>query len=144
MHPENVHTKTSKEWPFQWIPPPGVQRAECFSADILELSVCAERQYWSVSRQCSSEMLSWIGKRGGQPRNIFKLALPVYHGLDGSLGVFDSPEWVSAPPVPIICHFAIPTIPFHSWWPLLLWLVGFGLQCILESLAKVAPPIWEL
>ena len=50
-----------------------------------------------MSRQCSSEILSCIGKRGGEPRNIFKLALPVYHSLDGSLGVFGLPEWVSAP-----------------------------------------------
>ena len=54
----------------------------------LEVSVCAERQHWPVSRQCSSEILSWIGERGGEPRNIFELTLPVYHGLDGSLGVF--------------------------------------------------------
>ena len=49
-----------------------------------------------MSRQCSSEILSCIGKRGGEPRNIFKLALPVYHGLDGSLGVFGLPEWGSS------------------------------------------------
>ena len=46
-----------------------------------------------MSSQCSSEILSCIGKGGGEPRNIFKLALPVYHGLDGSLGVFGLPEW---------------------------------------------------
>ena len=49
-----------------------------------------------MSRQCSSEILSCIGKRGGEPGNIFKLALPVYHGLDGSLGVFGLPEWGSS------------------------------------------------
>ena len=98
-----------------------------------------------MSRQCSSEILSCIGKRGGEPRNIFKLALPVYHGLGGLLGVFVLPEWVPIPPVPIICHLAIPTIPFQSRWPLLLCLVGFGLQCILESpaLGQAAPPIQE-
>ena len=96
-----------------------------------------------MSRQCSSEILSCIGKRGGEQRNSFKLALPVYHGLSGSLGVFGLPEWVPAPPVPIICHLAIPTIPFQSGWPLLLWLVGFGLQFILESpaLPQAVPPI---
>ena len=67
-----------------------------------------------MSRQCSSEILSCIGKRDGEPRNIFELALPVYHGLGGSLGVFGLPEWVPAPLVPIICHLAIPTIPFQS------------------------------
>ena len=99
-----------------------------------------------MSRQCSSEILSCIGKRGGEPRNIFELALPVYHGLGRSLGVFGLSEWVPAPPVPIICHLAIPTIPFQSPWPLLLWLVGFRLQGILESpaLAQAAPPIQEL
>ena len=50
-----------------------------------------------MSRQCSSEILSCIGKRGGEPRNIFKLALPVYRSLDGSLGVFGLPEWVPDP-----------------------------------------------
>ena len=110
---------------FQWSPLPGVQRAACLLAKSLEVSICAERLHWPVSRQCSSEILSCIGKRGGEPRNIFKLALPVYHGLDGLLGVFGLPEWVPAPPVPIICHLAVPTIPFHSWWLLQLWLVGF-------------------
>ena len=33
-----------------------------------------------------------MGKTGGEPRNSFKLSLPVYHGLDGSLGVFGLPE----------------------------------------------------
>ena len=47
-------------------------------------------------------------------KNIFRLALPVYHGLGGSLGVFGLPEWVPAPLVPIICHLAIPTIAFQS------------------------------
>ena len=120
---------------FQWSPIPGVQRAACLLPESLDVSVCAKRQHWPVSRQCGSEILSCIEKRGREPRNIFELALPVYHGLDGSLGVFGLPVWVPAPPVPIICHLAIPTIPFQSWWPLLLWLVGFGLQCILESLA---------
>ena len=41
-----------------------------------------------MSRQYSSEVLFCIEKRGGEPRNIFELTLPVYHGLDGSLGVF--------------------------------------------------------
>ena len=118
---------------FHWSPLWGVQRAVCLLPESLEVFVCAERQHWPVSRQCSSDVLFCIGKRVGEPRNIFKLALPVYHGLDGSLGVFGLPEWVPAPPVPIICHLVIPTIPFQSWWPLLLWLVGFGLQCILES-----------
>ena len=128
---------------FQWSPLPGVQRAACLSAEYLEVSVCAKRQHWPVSRQCSSEILSCIRKRGREPRNIFKLALLVYHGLDGLLGVFGLPVWVLAPPVPIICHLAIPTIPFQSWWPLLLWLLGFGLQYILETpaLAQAAPPI---
>ena len=96
-----------------------------------------------MSRQCSSEILSCIGKRGGEPRNIFELAFPVYYGLGGSLGVFGLPEWVPAPPVPIICHLAIPISLFSLDGPLLLWLVGFGLQCILESLglAQVALPI---
>ena len=49
-----------------------------------------------MSRQCNSEILSCIGKTSGEPRNIFKLALPVYHGLDGSLGVFGLPGWVPA------------------------------------------------
>ena len=131
---------------FQWSPLPGVQRAVGLLAESLEVSVCAERQHLPVSRQCSSEILSCIGKRSGEPRNSFKLVLLVYHGLDGLLGVFGLPEWVPAPPVPIICHLAIPTITFQSWWPLLLWLVGFGLQCILEglALAQAAPPIWEL
>ena len=31
-----------------------------------------------------------------------------------SLGVFGLPDCVPAPPVPIICHLAIPTIPFQS------------------------------
>ena len=88
-----------------------------------------------MSRQCSSEILSCIGKNDGEPGNIFKLALLVYHGLDRSLGVFGLPEWVLAPPVPVVCHLAVPTIPFQSSWPLLLWLIGFWLQCILESLA---------
>ena len=100
----------------------------CFLAESPEISVCAERQLCPVSRQCSSEVLSCIGKRDGKPRNIFELALPDYHGLGGSLGVFGLPERVSAPPVPIICHLAIPTIPFQSCWPFLIWLVGFGLQ----------------
>ena len=145
-HPKKVHTMTSKELSFQWSPPPCVQRAVCLSAETLGVSVCAERQRWPVSRQYSSEILSCIGKRGGEPRNIFELALPVYHGLDGSLGVFGLPGRVPAPPVPIICHLAILTILFQSRWPLLLWLVGFGLQCILESLAlaQVDPPTWEL
>ena len=56
-----------------------------------------------VSRQCSSEILSRIGKRGREPRNIFKLALPVSHGLDGSLGVFGLPEWVLAPGTGLLC-----------------------------------------
>ena len=90
----------------------------CLLAESLEVSVCAERQHLPVSRQCSSEILSCIGKwgtkRSGEPRNSFKLVLPVYHGLDGSLGVFGLPEWVPAPPVPIICHLAIPTIAFQS------------------------------
>ena len=62
------------------------------------------------------------------------------------LGVFGLPEWVPAPPVPIIWHLAIPTIPFQSSWPLLLWLVDFGLQCILETpgLAQASLPIQEL
>ena len=99
-----------------------------------------------MSRQCSSEILSCIEKRGGEPRNIFELALPVYHGLGESLGVVGLPEWVPVPLVPIICHLAIPTIPFQSRWPLPLWLVGFGLHCILESpvLGQAAPPIQEL
>ena len=67
-----------------------------------------------LSRQCSSEILSCIGKRGREPRNIFKLALPVYDGLDESLGVFGLPEWVPAPLVPIICCLTIPAIPFQS------------------------------
>ena len=67
-----------------------------------------------LSRQCSSEILSCIGKRGGEPRNSFKLALPVYHGLRGSLGVFGLPERVTAPPAPIICRLAILTILFQS------------------------------
>ena len=96
-----------------------------------------------MSRRYSSEILSCMGKRGGEQRNIFKLSLPVYHGLDGSLGVFGLPEWVPAPPVPIICHLAIPISLFSLDGPLLLWLVGFELQCILESLvlAQVASPI---
>ena len=65
-----------------------------------------------MSRQYTSKILSCIGKRGGEPRNIFKLALPVYHGLGDSLGVFGLPEWVPVPLVPIICHLTIPTIPF--------------------------------
>ena len=81
---------------FQWSPLPGVQRVACLLPESLEVSVCAERQYWPVSSQCSSEILSYIGKRGREPRNIFKLALPVYHGLDGSLGVFGLPEWGSS------------------------------------------------
>ena len=99
---------------------------------------------WAAS--VVSEILSCIGKRGEEPRNIFKLALPVYHGLDGLPGVLCLPQWVPAPPVPITCHLAIPTIPFLSWWPFPLWLVGFGLQCILETpvLAQAALPIWEL
>ena len=32
------------------------------------------------------------------------------------------PECVPAPPVPIICHLAILTSSFQSWWPLPLWL----------------------
>ena len=49
-----------------------------------------------MSRQCSSEILSRIGERGGEPRNIFELALSVYHGLGGMLGVFGLPEWASS------------------------------------------------
>ena len=111
---------------FQGSPLPGVQKAACLLPESLEFSVCAKRQHWPVSRQCSSEILSCMGKTGGEPRNSFKLSLPVYHGLDGSLGVFGLPEWVPAHPVPIIGHLAIPTIPFQSWWPLLLWLVGLS------------------
>ena len=32
--------------------------------------------------------------------------------------MFGLPECVPAPPVPIICHLAIPAVPFQSWWPL--------------------------
>ena len=67
-----------------------------------------------MSRQCSFEILVCREKRGGEPRNIFELQFTVYHGLDGSLGVFGLPEWVPVPLVPIICHLAIPTIPFQS------------------------------
>ena len=131
---------------FQWSPIPSVEMAACLSVEILEVSLCSKRQHCPMSRQHISEILSCLEKRGRQPRNIFKLTLPVYHGLDGSFGVFGLPEWVPPPLVPIICHFAIPTIPFHSWWPLLLWLVVFGLQCILESLAltQVVLPKCEL
>ena len=103
--------------PFTWIP-----GGFCLS----------QGQHWPVSRQC--RQWDFVLHRRREPRNIFKLALPIYHGLDGSFGVFGLPEWVPAPPLPIICHLANPTIPFKSWWPLLLWLIGFGLQCILESL----------
>ena len=71
---------------FQWSPLPGVQRAACLLAESLEVSVSDVRgQHWPVSRQYTSKILSCIGKRGGKPRNIFKLALPVYHGLEGHL-----------------------------------------------------------
>ena len=43
---------------------------------------------------------------------MFELALPVFHGLGGMLDVFDLPEWVPTPLVPIICHLANPTISF--------------------------------
>ena len=70
-----------------------------------------------MSRQCSSEILSCIGKRGGEPRNIFKLALPVYHGLDGSLGVFGLPEWVTVPLVPILATWQFPPSLFSRDGP---------------------------
>ena len=111
FHFSEVHFQVFKGVPCGWIP-----RGFCL----------CQRQHWPVSRQCSSEILSCIGKRGEEPRNIFELALPVYHCPGGSLGVFGLSEWVPAPPVPIIYHLAIPTIPFQSWWLLLLWLVGFG------------------
>ena len=134
------------EGSFQWSPLPGVQRAVCLLAESPEVSVCAEKQHWPVSRQCSSEILSCIGKRGRETRNIFKLVLPVYHGLGALLCVFGLPEWVPVSLVPIIWHLAIHATPFQSCWPPSLWLVGFGLQCILESpaLAQAAPPIREL
>ena len=97
-----------------------------------------------MSRQCSSEILSCIGKvGGGGTKKYFELSLPVYHGLSGSLGVFGLPEWMPDPLVPITCDLAIPTVTFQSGCPLTLWLGGFGLQCILESpaLAQAAPPI---
>ena len=96
-----------------------------------------------MSKQCSSEILSCIGNRDREPRNIFELSLPVYHGLGGMLGVFGLPEWVPSPPVPIICHLAIPTYPFSvlmapfalaSWFWALVYFGEF-------SLNSVAPPI---
>ena len=67
----STHPKKCILWPadngsvsevsFQWSPLPGVQRAACLLVESVEVSVCAERQHWPVSRQCSSEILSCRG-----------------------------------------------------------------------------------
>ena len=51
--------------------------------------------------------------------------------------MFGLPECVPAPPVPIICHLAIPTISFQSW-PLLLWLI----QQLLSLFIRLLPSVY--
>ena len=95
-----------------------------------------------MSKQCSPEILSCIGNRDREPRNIIELALPVYHGLGGMLGVFGLPEWASSSGTNNLPLGNSHHLFFSLDGPLPLWLVGFRLRCILETpaLAQAAPP----
>ena len=132
FHFSEVHSRCSKgSVPFTWIPGGFClcqeatltceQAVQCWDFVLHREVRRGTKKYFQIS----SSSLLW-------PRSVARCVWVTRVGASSS--------------VPIICHLAIPTILFQSWWPLLLWLVGFRLQCILESpaLAQAAPPIWEL